>query len=150
VTNTTKQMTDRELDAWVAENIMGWELLPFNHYHSRNRYNFDDPPKEWFPKGDTISTPYSEKNGPMGEKAFAPTQDLNACNEAEMKLYQMPAKEVHPAGYRPWRVYVEHFADQTEGIYTNEYEPSWEAFGLWKLMTATARQRCEAMRKAMQ
>jgi len=134
-------MTDQELNTWIATHIMGWELLPFNWYHgfecgydeNEITKQLGDDNKIWFVKGKDDCAFYAEYDGPMGDRAFSPTKDLNACREAEMKMEEYQRK---------------HYEGVMSALSKKKFmDPKAGSF--W-MMTATARQRCEAIYKVVE
>ena len=79
------ELSDRDLDAWIAEHVMGWTDLEWRESkHGWNTFS----PKGWYGKG-------PNKKCFFREGRF--TQDLNACREAEMKLTDAQRDREHGA-----------------------------------------------------
>lgn len=100
-------MTDRELDAWISEHMMGWTYEKL---------------------GDFIF--WKDQEGYWQHCNPRYTQDLNACREAEIKLTNTDIENKYWASLSRILLGTHAFKSNKE---------------LYKLFTATARQRCEAM-----
>lgn len=118
------ELTDRELDAFIAEKVMGWE-----------RHDWKNIPGE-----PVIGVAYAW-DLPDGKNRwdYFPTRDLNACHEAEKSLSGTKDEE-YAHQLAKAAVFPEAKFDDMPRIL-------W--FGLYNISTATARQRCEAMWEVM-
>ena len=120
-------MEDRELDAWIAENVMEWgisqetDIMPYNDLGDTRKYYVS---KSLEKKG----IAYSKMDYPT----WSPTQDLNACREAEMKLDSDKRKAYE-------RVMFDDALEQFDSV----------AEARFFMMTRPAKERCEGMHKAI-
>ena len=123
----TCPLSDRDLDAWVAEHVMGWKPKG------------EDLGAIWFEKADYIPGPvFTDGTEPESKfRKFTFCHDLNFVARAEAKIIEM--------GTEAQKNYVEALERITvSDPPRNPSEPldQWDEF---ELLTATARQRCEAL-----
>jgi len=115
-------MTDQELNALIAEKIMGWE----RHAHSAG--------VDW----------WYEKEGAIGSWQWQPSINLNQCWEAEQKMWDGK----HVVVYMRHLAEITGANDTVTGKEL-ESRMALPSLGRWLLSTATPRQRCQAMAKVV-
>jgi hypothetical protein len=121
-------LSDRDLDAFIATEVMGLESAILREIDPSRMVMLKDSVECWENR---------ETGDYFPKHRFFPTQDLNACRDAEMRLTHEQMQD-----------YMYHLAM----IIHNFSRHSWElaTATCFKLVVATARQRCEAMHACME
>lgn len=122
-------MTDRELDAWIAEHVMGWRNCEPNQ--NSRKWEFTDGDDEPYVKGIGLCPPSQDRRRFSRRQLPYYTTDLNACAQAQRKLAEKGLMREYDASL--WMIYWEPIESDVRFI------------GQYGVFLATARQRCEAM-----
>ena len=128
----TVELTDRELDGWVAEHVMRWTeedeyvFVEDVEGGTRELLAYDEPLRGQEPRGTC--------------RTWSPTNNLNACAQAEVKINE------------DWKLSQAYTWSLMKALKTHmgmtdrpasPFAFSWS--GLELVRSATARQRCEAL-----
>lgn len=114
------KMTDQELNEWVGEKLMGWKLKVIKASNGKII--------RWHKPNNQVSWGYDEI-------IFFPAEDLNHTHLMEEKIREMKPKW---EGHDPLDTYL--FCLEHKFNYCQSDDPQ----ELFKLIHASARQRCEA------
>ena len=90
----------REMDALIAEKVMGWKPVPINHWLPEGKGRGDKPCLWLF----NHHPQYGEQTRSMCD--FRPSTDISAAWEVAERIYQKGAqfsvKIGRPGGWRAW------------------------------------------------
>jgi hypothetical protein len=116
-------MTDRERNAWIAEHVMDW----------KRQDPFETTCALWFEHPDHGTMFTTDKCDVSNFRCFSFVDDLNLCREAEVKIGAMGLA-------------ADYILILLDPEYIQENRLAFPgAETMFKMVTATARQRCEAM-----
>jgi len=127
-------MTDRELDAFAATEIMGWAIVEVARYRGADR--------EWWCSGPNKYENLIEGPAHPGslKQAWRPTADLNQAAQAEAKIAEMGWEAVERYGEELFKR-GEAAMEAVDGIVMPYKDDKTVAYAAM----LPARARCEAM-----
>ena len=134
------ELSGRELDAAVAEKVMGLDVKMCEYLHSQSRW-IDG-------KGTSVQSPSpcSWVNPGMWHPIPAYSTDLNACREAELKAVEMFGWDAYAEALGQYADFDKTVLDLDPTVKMNKWRCASELARAFCL--ATAEQRCRAILKA--
>lgn len=128
-------MTDRELDAWIAEHVMRWRNC--EPATKSRRWEFSAPCCDDNEYVVGIGLSPATRGGKRFLRRLLPcyTTDLNSCAQAELKIAAWQEGAKYPYLCALEKIVLGH------SVYDDRPDARQELL----LIIATARQRCEAM-----